>query len=136
MKRIATLLSACAVALRLWAAVPASTPKTVTFKWQANPADLGGMSLSDYYTNITFIVYSVTNCTIPTNLWPVVTNWQASTFPSSDGVNWTNSITIDGSTRFYLISVANGNGGASPPSSVATWVPSPPVGFQPRVYGP
>lgn len=114
----------------------AATPKPITFKFSVNPADLGGMSTNDYYTNIAFNVLSVTNCTIPTNQWPVVTNYLASSFPSPDGVNWSNTIVIDGNTRFYLIQAVNLNGGSGPFSSVATWVPSPPAGTQPKVSGP
>ncbi len=134
MKRIAALLSICAIAAL--AAIPFPPKVSVVWKWSPNPADFGGLTTNDYYTNILFILYSSPNCTIPTNLWPVTTNWQASTFPSTDGVNWTNSVNIDGATRFYMISVANGNGGASPFSSVAPWLPTPPPGTNPRVLNP
>lgn len=131
MKRLLLLLP-----FTLLAASPVTAPKQVTFKWSLNPADLGGLSTNDYYTNIVFQLYSVTNCAIPTNQWPIVAAWSASSFPSPDGVNWTNAVTIDGNTRFYLIQAVNLNGGFGPFSSVSVWVPTPPVGTQPKVYGP
>ena len=135
MKRLSSL-ALVLVALTVLAVAPTVTPKEVSFQWRPNPLDLGGMTTNQYYTNIVFNVLSVTDCTIATNLWPIVTNWTASTFPSVDGVNWTNTVTIDGATRFYLIQASNKNGGSAPFSSVATWVPSPPQGFNPKVYGP
>src|SRR4051812_11034877 len=110
MKKLSAFVLIALVALSLWAAAPATSPKLVTFKWQLNPADLGGMTTNQYLTNITFSLLSVTDCTIPTNQWPVITNWLASTFPSADGANWTNAVITDGATRFFLIQVANGNG--------------------------
>lgn len=134
MKKLISFLSLAA--LMGFAASPVITSKQVTFKWSVDPADLGGMTTNQYYTNIVFNLLSVTNCAIPTNQWPVVAAYPASSFPSPDGVNWTNTITIDGFTRFYLIQVSNQNGGLAPFSSVATWVPSPQAGTQPRVSGP
>jgi len=118
------------------AVVPVTTPKIVSFQWSPNAADFGGLSTNEYYTNIFVRLLGVTNCTIPTDLWPVTTQWQASTFPSVDGVHWTNQVVNDGVTRFYLVSVANGNGGASPFSSVAPWVPVPPPGTSPQILNP
>jgi hypothetical protein len=134
MRKITALVSL--IALAALAVVPTTSPKLVTFQWKPDPAAFGGLSTNDYYTNILFRVLSVTNCTIPTNLWPVTTQWVASTFPSTDGVNWTNTVVADEVTRFYLIQVANQNGGFSPFSSVALWVPTPQPGTQPRILNP
>lgn len=140
MKRIAVIavafVAATLIVVAVFAASPVTTSKSITFKWSPDPADLGGMTTNDYYTNIVFNLLSVTNCAIPTNQWPVVATFLASSFPSPDGVNWSNNFTIDGFTRFYLIQAANLNGGSGPFSSVFAWVPSPHAGTQPKVFGP
>jgi len=117
------LLSALAIAF-----VPGPpTAKTIWWQWNFDNTMFGGMTTNQFSTNVFFQVRSVTDCTIPTNSWPVTTNYQASTFLSYNGW-WTNKVTADGSTRFYLMSVGVANG-TSPFSDLFVWVPIQPPGI-------
>lgn len=117
------------ISLTAFATPPQPRSVPLAWTWTVNPADLGGMSTNDYLTNIVFSLYSVTNCTIPTNQWPVVTNWQASTFPVAADGGWTNVVVVDTSTRFYLLSVGGVNGSTSPFSNLAVLVATPQSGI-------
>jgi len=110
------LLSAASVL----AAGPA-TPKTIWWKRFFDNSQFGGMTTNQFSTNVNFQVLSVTDCTIPTNSWPVLTNYQASTFLSFNGF-WTNTVVADGATRFYLMRVGVVNF-SSPFSDPFVWVP-------------
>jgi len=104
--------------------------RTLQFKWAPNPVDLGGMSTNDYCTNITIVAFSVTDCTVPTNLWPAVASWPATYFLNQGppGSQWAAVVQTDQSVRFYMLAATNGSGVASPFSNAATWVPAPPAG--------
>ncbi len=124
MKYLATLLL---IGLTALSAVPTGTPRQVTWFWMPNTNDFGGMTTNQYFTNIVFRLYSVADCTVPTNQWPVIASWLAAGFPAYDG-NWTNYVNADGLTRFYLLT-AGGVSGQSPFSNLAVWVPIPPSGI-------
>lgn len=118
--------------LLLLAAAPSPiTPHQLEFDWLPDNTSFGGLSTNEFYQYITFNIYSVTDVTTPTNNWPLVTNYLASDFPSFDG-HWTNTINIDGNTRFYMmnVGVANGN---SPFSPVFTSIPIQKPGVIKRV---
>lgn len=111
-------------------AVLADSFKTVSFRWLPRPSELGGLSTNDLTTNYVFILFSSTNVTTPQSNWPAIATWPAEQFTNQGpaGSWWTNQLLIDESTRFYLLSISNRNGGASPFSSPAVWVPAPAAG--------
>ncbi len=122
MKPILSILAA--IALTTQAAGPSG--RAISFTWKPNAADLGGMSEADYATNITFVLYSSTDCTIPLTNWPSVASWPASQFISQGpcGSTWISPIPADGVTRFYALRTTNQNGQTSFFSEVAVWLPA------------
>lgn len=124
MKTISAIFASALLSISAFAGTQTNL---VAWAWTANPSDMGGLSITDYYTNITFTLWSSTNVSIPMTNWPAVTNWQASSFPSPDGTNWTNAVVTDGQTRFFLLTVGAASG-QSPFSNLLPLVAVPPSG--------
>lgn len=123
------LTSSLLIGLSLFGGSPAPQPLSFTWQWNPNPADLGGLSTNDYLTNISFTLWTTTNVTLPVTSWSSATNWQASSTPNDGTGNWTGVATIDGQTRFYLLTVNALGGGQSPFSNQANWVAKPLAGL-------
>lgn len=87
----------------------AAQTRTATATWTFSPPPeaLGGMPLSDYLTNITFTIYTHTNCTVPLTNWTVI----ATNIPGTLA-RW--PLTIDTSTRFFVMKAVDRKGGSSP----------------------
>lgn len=128
--KIRAILIIAAAILGL-AAVPSNTV-TLVFTMQIDPNTLGGASASVIGSNFTAVIYSTTSVTTPTNQWPVVATIPAGPLISTQGppgTLWTNQITTDTSTRFYLLQWTNTvNGGAGPFSPVALYYYGAPPG--------
>jgi len=112
--------------LFLFLAIPAlaagvNENKTITLGWDYNPEarELGGMSVADYMTNITFRIYSSTNCQIP------LTNWTITATVA--GTNRIAVVPIGDETRFFYCTTYNGRL-ESNPSNVAQWLARPSSG--------
>jgi hypothetical protein len=128
MKKLSLLIVSLFALIALGGSV---APQQITFSWtwKPDPNDLGGLSTSDYYTNITFNLWTSTNVTTPTANWVLATNWPASPLTVDSAGNWTASANLDGQTRFYLLTVNALGGGQSPFSNLASWVAKPPPGL-------
>lgn len=111
----------------------AAQTNTLAFQQMPDPSDLGSLSTNDYYTNISFSLFSTTNSTDAETNWALITNWPASTMMSASapGQWWTNGfVAPDSFTRFYIIQVSNfNNGSASAYSSIGEWFPTPSPGY-------
>lgn len=99
----------------------------VLFYWPLDPTDLGGLSTNDYMTNIVFNLYSSTNVSAPVQTWPLLLSVPGQSYlpQGLPGSTWSNAINVDSYPRFYVLQVSNQNGGVSPFSQVAPWVPNP-----------
>ena len=119
--------------------VIAASQSTVTlaFSWLPDNTQMAGLSTNDYCTNIFVVFYSTKNVNQPTNQWPVVSFTPMINLLSqgAPGTIWTNQLTMDGNSRFYSLTMTNGNGGASPFSNVAPGLISPLAGvlYNPKV---
>jgi hypothetical protein len=110
----------------------AANTNTITLQMSLtlDSSTFGGLSTNDYLTNITILIYSSPDCTVPTNQWPIVAVYPASQFLNQGlpPVYWTNQLAVDGATRFYLMQSTNGNGAFGPFSRVVPFFWSSPSG--------
>lgn len=112
-----------------------STIVNLTFQAQPDPLLMGGMSPNDYATNFELVVLGSTDCTVPTNQWPVLMAVPATQFTNQGpfGSDWTVSVPTTSNPTFFFLQFTNfntsgGSQGRGPFSSVVAWVSGAPPG--------
>lgn len=119
MKKLLLLPFLC---LSLHAAGPTTNNVTFYFHW-FGPQDYAGLTTNDFFSQVTFRVYSSTNVSLPMNQWPLYATWAGLPFLNQGpvGTQWTNQIAVTfTSARFFAFTVFHPKaaGGESPFSNL------------------